>query len=196
MIVTFYQPGPVEGEAGERLQDLTQKSLNQGLSVEELAEYNQLVAAHVTNEQSFYLPDFRDLGVTDPEQFLENARHAMHYAETAYRNHFFIEAVSLRMLLLDFILRAFIVDRTGERIEPYSRRDQMTFGQIVTKAHEQRLPHELTDRLRAFSKKRNAAIHNFFLGRASYQKIGDAYRDADRLYEGIVEALVTRAEET
>ncbi len=191
MIVTFYRPEPVEGEAGERLEELTQKSLNLGLSADELAEYNALVDAHVTNGQSFDLPDFRDLGVTDPEQFLTNARHAMHYAETAYRNHFFIEAVSLRMLVLDFILRAFIVDRTGERIEPTVGVDKMTFGQIVRQARKHGLPQGLTDRLLSFNEKRVAGIHHFFLGRASYQEIGDAYRDADRLYEGIVEALVT-----
>jgi hypothetical protein len=50
--------------------------------------------------------------------------------------------------------------------------------------------------LLSFNEKRVAGIHHYFLGRASYQEIGDAYRDADRLYEGIVEALVTRTRKT
>lgn len=190
----FYRPGPVEGEAGERLAELDQKSLKQGLNAEELAEHNQLVAAHATNGQSFDLPDFRELGVTDPQRFLVNARHVMHYAETAYRNGFFIEAVSLRMLLLDFSLRAFIVDRTDEPIEPYSGQDKMPFAPLVKKARKHGLPQALTDRLLSFNEKRVAGVHHFVLGRASYQEIGDAYQDADRLYESILEALVTRAE--
>lgn len=193
MVLTVgYRPGTVGGEAGKRLAELDQK---QSLNAEELEEHNRLVAEYAQG-QSFDLPDFRDLGVTDPQRFLDNARHVMQHAETAYEEGFFLEAVSLRMLLLDFFLRAFIVDRTDKIIEPYSRQDRIPFGRIVEKARQHGLPQELTDRLLSFNEKRVAGIHHFFLGRASYQEIGRAYRDADRLYEGIVEALVTRREKT
>lgn len=190
MQVMRYREGEIGCEVGRRLAELDAKSETQGLSAEEMQEHNRLMREH-TGAEMFDFPDVTSLGVADPQQFLAHVRFVEHNAEVAYRDLYFLEAVSLRMLLLDFFLRAYIVSRTEETIEPYSSQDRMTFGPLVKKARKLGLPDDLAERLLAFNDRRVSGIHHYLLGRGSYQEIGDAYRDADRLDDEIMEAMVT-----
>lgn len=140
--------------------------------------------------REFEFPDLASLRVTYHEQFFEHVRSLEDEAEEAYRNRYFLKAISLRMLLLDFFLRAYIVSRTGEPIEPYSKQDKMTFCPLVKRAHKDGLAGDLAGRLLAFNDKRVSGVHHFLLDRGSYQEIGDAYRAADWLDEEITEAMV------
>jgi len=193
MQVMRYREGEIGCEVGRRLAELDAKSETQGLSAEEMREHNRLMREH-TGAELFDFPDLSSLGVVDPEQFLGHVRFVDHNAEAAYTNAYFLEAVSLRMLLLDFFLRAYIVSRTKEPIEPYSSQDKMTFGPLVKKARKLGLPGDLAERLLAFNARRVSGIHHYLLGRGSYQEIGDAYRDADWLGEEILEAMVAPAD--
>lgn len=187
--VMRYRLGEIGGEAGKRIDELDAKSETRGLSADEMAEYNGLMRQH-TGAEVFEFPDLTSLGVTDPVSVLERMRFIEVEAEKAYQSMYFLEAVSLRMLVLDFYLRAYIVSRTEEPIEPYSKQDKMTFRPLVEKARKHGLPDDLAGRLVAFNERRVSGIHHYLLGRGSYQEIGDAYRDADLLDEEILEAMV------
>lgn len=183
-----YRRGEIGGEAGRRIDELEEKAETQGLSAEEMEEQMRLMREHA-NAEMFELPDLTSLGVTDPQLFFEHVRYVEYDAEAAYQNGYFLEAVSLRMLLLDFYLRAYVVGKTEEAVEPHSPQDRMTFGPLVKKARKLGLPDDLTERLLAFNDRRVSGIHHYLLGRGSYQEIGDAYRGADYLDEEILQAL-------
>lgn len=178
----------IAGEVGERLKALEAAAQNRGLTQDELAEMRYIIEA---NSEGEFLegPEFTKLGVTDPHRFLANFRGIDEEAEYAYQHAFFLEAISLRLLTLDFMLRAYVVHRTNEAIEPYSRQDRMPLGQLITQAAQNGLPEQLVNDLRAFNQARNARIHHFLLGRTSYQELGDAYREADFLFERIIGAM-------
>lgn len=159
---------------GKRIEELDQKWQSQGLGVEKTREFMRLMKEHA-EARVFEFPDLASLGDE---------------AEEACRNRYFLEAISLRMLLLDFFLRAYIVSRTGAPIEPYSKQDKMTFCPLVKRAHKHGLADDLAGRLLAFNNKRVSGVHHFLLGRGSYQEIRDAYRAADWLDGGIMEAMV------
>jgi hypothetical protein len=178
----------IAGEPGRRLKALETAANNRGLNQDELEELRHIVEAH-SEGQFLEGPEFTKLGVTNPEQFLANFRDLEQEAEYAYQHAFFLEAVSLRLLALDFMLRAYVVHRTGEAIEPYSQQDRKSFGFLIGQAERNDLPEDLVNDLRAFNRARNAGIHHFLLGRTSYQRIGDAYREADFLFERIIGAM-------
>jgi hypothetical protein len=189
LIFERYRVGDeVGGEAGERLKELEAAADVRPLSREEMAEVRSIVEEH-TEGAFFEGPDFNLLGVTDPEAFLENFFDIGGKAEEAYRDECFFEAISLRLLALDFVLRAYVVYKSGDPIEPYSDQETMKFGRVIWEAEEQGLPEKLVADLQVFNKKRNAAIHHYLLGRTSYQEIGDAYRDADGLFKRIITAM-------
>ena len=157
------------------------------ISEEELAEMQRIVEEH-TEGEFLEGPEFAALGVTDPHTFYENFRLMMDDTEATYREQYFLEAVSLRLLALDLVLRIYLVHKTGKPIEPLSNDDKLSFGQLVKKAKKHGLPHDLANDLWAFNKARVDGIHHFLLGRTTYQAIGDAYREADGLFERILEA--------
>lgn len=181
----------IGGEARRRLQELEAKAESrpgQGLTSEEMQEIREI---HETHSSAVYYeaPDFTTLGVTRPYVFLENFGFVEERAEEAYQNTFFMEAISLRMLQLDFILRAYIVHKTNRAIKPFAKEDKRSFGQALNEAEKLGLHLELVASLAAFNSKRVNGIHHFITGRASYQEIGDAYRDADGLFEQIITAM-------
>lgn len=176
----------IGGEDGERLKALQDASASGGISQEELDEMHRIVRTHTDWE--FEGPEFTMLGVTDPFTFMDNFEQMMGEMEDAYRNAYFLEAISLRLLALDLMLRTFVVHKTGRPIEPYSSEDKMSFGKLVKTAKKNGLPQEIVEDLWAFNERRNAGVHHFLLGRASYQDIGDAYRSADLLFERIIDA--------
>lgn len=178
----------VGGEAGKRLAAIEAAAQNRGLTQEELAEMRHIIEAHSEGE-FFEGPEFTKLGVTDPRRFLENFRDIAGEAEYAYQHAFFLEAISLRLLALDFMLRAYVVHKSNESIEPYSQQDRMSFGRLVQEAEKSGLPTKLVNALYAFNRKRNSGVHHYLLGRASYQEIGDAYRDTDGLFEQIIGSM-------
>ena len=184
-----YKPGEIDGEAGKRIEVLDRKWQSEGLGVEETREFMGLMKEHA-GARVFEFPDLASLGVTDHEQFFEHVHALEDEAETAYRNRYFLEAISLRMLLLDFFLRAYVVSRTSKPIEPYSKQDMRTFKPLVDAARGLGLPARLAKRLLAFNEKRNGGIHRYLLGRGdSYEEIGDAYREANGLDFEIMEAI-------
>jgi hypothetical protein len=175
----------IGGEDGKRLTELEEEMSGRPLSDEEMEEMRRIAEAH--GKRAFLEgPEFTKLGVTDPEQFLENFGDISNEAEEAYQDVCFLEAISLRLLTLDFMLRAYIVNTTGNPIKPYSGQDRWPFGRLITEAEKHGLPQDLVADLRAFNHRRNAGIHHYVLGRTSYQEIGDAYRDADWLVERII----------
>jgi hypothetical protein len=179
----------IGGEDGERLREL-EAAAEEGdrLRPEEMAEMRRIYEAHGTG---VFLegPEWTKLGVKDPKRFRENFWGIQQQADYAYENQFAFEAISCRMLILDFMLRAYIVYKTDKSIEPYSKRDRMSFGKLIEKAKNVGLPEELANDLWAFNEKRNGGIHHFLLGEASYQDVADAYVDAKGLFERIADAM-------
>jgi hypothetical protein len=111
------------------------------------------------------------------------------HAYYSYDSGFAFEAISCRVLILDFMLRAFIVHRSGKPISPYSKQDRTPFGKLIEKAKKHGLPPDLATDLYAFNEKRNDGIHHFLMGQATYQEIGDAFANSEGLFERIGEAI-------
>jgi hypothetical protein len=124
------------------------------------------------------------LGVVDHRNFIERFSSIHGQAEAAYQEGWFLEAISLRMLTLDFLLRMYIVHKTKRPVTP-----KLTFGRLIGKAKGQGFRQSLAAELEAFNDKRNRGIHDYLLGKASYPDLGDAYRDADDLFDRIVTTI-------
>jgi hypothetical protein len=177
-------PEDVGGEAGERLKYLREANSERGLSDEELAEKNRIITAHTGAAGVVEAPDLDMLGVADFEAFRERFSAIHEQAEAAYQDGWFLEAISLRMLTLDFLLRMYIVHKTKQPV-----RGKPTFGQLIKKAKGQNFRQSLATDLEAYNDRRNEGIHNYLLGQGSYQDLGNAYRDADGLFERVFEAM-------
>lgn len=178
----------ISGADGERLRELEEAAEVRGLQSQEIEEMRRIYEEH---ETGVFLegPEYTKLGVTDANRFLENFRGIMEQGDFAYEHQFAFEAINCRVLVLDFMLRAYVVHRSGTAIAAYSDEDRMTLGRLVAEAERHGLPAELVADLRAFNRKRNTAVHHFLLGRTSYQEIGDAYADSVGLFERIAEAM-------
>ncbi len=174
----------VHGEAGERLQYLRAENEKRGLSEEEMEEITRILTDHLGMPGVVEVPDLEMLGVTDFENFVSRFGSIHGDAEAAYDALFFLEAISLRMLTLDFLLRAYIVHRTKQPIT-----SKVTFGQLIGKAKGQGFRQSVAAELESFNTRRNEVIHNYLLGQGSYQDLGDAYRDADHLFELVLETI-------
>ena len=148
-------PEDVGGEAGERLKHLREANSERGLSDAELAEMNRIITAHTRAAGVVEAPDLDMLGVTDYEAFIERFSTIHEQAEAAYQSGWFLEAISLRMLTLDFLLRMYIVHRTKQRIPP-----KPTYGQLIKKAKGQTFRQSLAADLEAYNDRRNEGIHN------------------------------------
>jgi hypothetical protein len=176
----------VVGEARERLRYLRTKNETSGINDKEWEEINHILTAHLGKPGIVVVPDLDMLGVTDHEKFVQRFGSIHSDAEAAYDALFFLEAISLRMLTLDFLLRAHIVHRTKR---PVPAKPKPTFGQLIKMAKGQGFRQAVAADLEAFNIRRNEGVHNYLLGRGSYQALGDAYRDADGLFEEIVEVI-------
>lgn len=176
------------GEAGRRIAELEAKADDQGLPNEEFAELMQLLRQHGGGE--FYeAPVLQRLGVTDLNTFLANLRDLYGRAESAFRSGYYLEAISLNMLLLDLILRGFVVQESEEPIEPYSREDSRSFGQLIKAAKKVGLNEELVERLWTFNRKRTTGIHHLLLGRAKYEDLLDAYEASEHLVDDLLSGI-------
>lgn len=60
---------------------------------------------------------------------------------------------------------------------------------LLGNAKDQGFPSPLATELGAFNDKRSEGIHRYLLGQGTYQGIGDAYRNADGLFERIMDVL-------
>src|SRR5215216_1597496 len=103
----YRESDEIGGEDGERLKELQDKAaVPTGVTEEELAEMRRIIETH-TDWQFLEGPEFTTLGVTDPHTFMENFEFMMEEMEGTYQNGFFLEAISLRLLALDLMLRTF-----------------------------------------------------------------------------------------
>jgi len=177
-------PEDVGGEAGERLRQLYEAQREHGLSDEEMAEKNRIITAYMGSVGVVELPDLDLLGITDYMAFIERLGTIHADAQAAYQEAWFLEAISLRMLALDFLLRVYIANKKDVAVPP-----DLPFGRLLGNAKDQNFPPSLADELETFNDKRNEGIHRYLLGQGSYQGIGVAYRNADGLFERIMDVL-------
>lgn len=170
------------GKAGERLRELETKAEAQHrLSEKEMAEL-----ARLTQVRQLEGPELHLLGVTDVDATLANLEDIDDRADFAYQNYFALEAISLRLLMLDFFLRMYVVHKTQEPIDPHSK---IQFGTLINKAENSGLSEDLVNRLRVFNEGRKAGIHNLLLGHAYLQEVADAYPPTNGLWESILDAM-------
>jgi hypothetical protein len=174
-------PEQVGGEAGERLKELFDTADSSSrLSNEEMEEINSIIAEHTGAAGVLEAPDLNMLGVTDHLRFFENFSYIRQEAEEAYEDGYYLEAISLRLLTFDLLLRIYVVHKTKQPVKP-----SIQFGQLLGKAKGQGFPQKLATELEAFDEKRISTIHHYLLGQVDYEEIGGAYRDADGLFERI-----------
>jgi hypothetical protein len=151
----------VGSEAGKRLKELLDTVDSSGrLSNEEMEEINRIVAEHTGAGGVLVAPDLDMLGVTNHLKFFEHFGYIAQDAEEAYQAGWFLEAISLRLLTFDFLLRIYVVHKTKQPVKP-----SIQFGQLLGKAKGQGFPQKLAAELEAFNEKRISSIHHYLLGR-------------------------------
>ena len=154
-------PEQVGCEAGKRLKELLDTVDSSGrLSNEEMEEINRIVAEHTGAGGVLVAPDLDMLGVTNHLKFFEHFGYIAQDAEEAYQAGWFLEAISLRLLTFDFLLRIYVVHKTKQPVKP-----SIQFGQLLGKAKGQGFPQKLAAELEAFNEKRISGIHHYLLGR-------------------------------
>ena len=89
---------------------------------------------------------------------------------------FYLEAISVRMYLLEYWLRNLIVLHTGRPFETGG-----TCGRLIERAADCHLAPELMDRIRRFGRDRNEAIHRLLQGRTSYDSLADVFLEDESL---------------
>ena len=138
-------PEQVGGEAGKRLKELFDTADSSGrLSNEEMEEVNRIIAEHTGAAGVLEAPDLDMLGVTDHMRFFENFSYIRQEAEEAHEDEYYLEALSLRLLTFDFLLRIYVVQKTKQPVKP-----SIQFGQLLGKAKGQGFPQKLATELEA-----------------------------------------------
>lgn len=101
----------------------------------------------------------------------------------AYSAGYYLEAISLRLLILDFFLRIYIVT-TGGKIR-FKPDDKETFGLMIKLAEKGELEMALIKRLNDFNRKRVAGIHRLLLGDIAYDELRKALDDDPNLVQDL-----------
>ncbi len=120
--------------------------------------------------------------------------HSTNYAEVASRIRFAeaagcdLEAISLRLQVIDFWLRILLVNRA-----PDVKRQRETGRLLEQCFHEAGLEKNLYDRLLLFNRTRTDAIHGFVIGAASYSDITKAARSSAGLAGELIGFVIQHA---
>jgi hypothetical protein len=140
----------------------------------ELNEYVELMGPALFGDLK-PLPTPEALGAADAEIALQNQGVFGRRTE-AREQGWYIEAVALTAYQLEQWLRIWIVSRGGG--EDFHPEDRQQLGPLIAQAEQLGMEPDLVDRLRAFNRTRNRAIHRLLRGEISYEELAGAY-DAD-----------------
>ena len=125
-------------------------------------------------------PNFFTLGGVDAGKAVTNVQVLSGRAQQAFSNGYFIEAISLRLLMLDLLLRMYVVNKTGRPIEADDKR---TFGTMIGLAKDSGLDEGLTRRLERFNSFRIKGVHRLLLGDGAYDDLRAAFEGDSTLVD-------------
>lgn len=117
-------------------------------------------------------PNFFSIGGVDVNKALQNLQALSGRAQKAFLDGYFVEAISMRLLMLDFLLRMYVVSKTGETIEAD---DKLSFGAIIRLAEKSGLNADIIARLDLFNAVRIKGIHRLLLGDITYDELRAAF---------------------
>lgn len=131
-------------------------------------------------------PNLFQLGVKDVEKTFRNLESLSERSQNAFEAGYYLEAISLRLLLLDFLLRTYIVNKSGE---PIKYDDKTTFGGMIKKAQKAGLQQELVGRLCDLNDTRIKGIHRLLLGDLAYDELKQGFKADPRLVKDVRDAV-------
>ncbi|HDC4761525.1 hypothetical protein [Enterobacter cloacae] len=99
-------------------------------------------------------------------EHLNNKEVVNQQIQRAIENEFFIEAISLRIQILDFWLRVFIRNR-----DPSANVMRIEFGNLLKLAKKHGLNDEIYNEIKTFNNTRIKAIHGFLLGKTILKEL-------------------------
>lgn len=102
-------------EVMARIEELEAKA-EHGLTMEEFAELRGL-QDFGGDEAIIEVGDAQDVGITHPRVSLQNLQSLDQRAQAAFNHGFYLEAISLTLLVLDFGLRAYLFKKTEKPVE-------------------------------------------------------------------------------
>lgn len=117
-------------------------------------------------------------------QHFNNSTTIKYKISNAIKSECYIEAMSLKIQIIDFWLRIF-----HENSRPAEKRERM-FGPLLRQAFDLGMPKKLYDDLLNFNDSRVDAIHGFMIGSISYEKIISESTRAIELVKRTVEFVV------
>jgi len=97
---------------------------------------------------------------------------------------FYIEAISLRLMLLDFCLRLYLANK-GEDFDEKHPHD-LQFGVLFKECRNSGFDKDLLKRIEYFNEKRILAIHNFIYEGIPYEDFKDFLIETDNLLTDVL----------
>ena len=93
----------------------------------------------------------------------------------------FIEAISLRLQIIDFWLRVFFVNRCAE-----GQTRKREFGALLDQCKGLDLDQEIYEKLKAFNKHRINAIHGYVIGKTTYKELEPVVKESKKLSSELI----------
>ncbi len=171
-------------EVMARIAELEAKA-DHGLTPEEFAELRGL-QDFGGDEAVVEVGDTQDVGVTRPRVTMQNLQSLDQRAQAAFHHGFYLEAISLTLLVLDFGLRAYLFRKTKKPVEL-----GRWFSTMIKQAGEAGLDEGLVRRLRDFNNKRTAAIHHLLIGETEYENLRETCLASAGLIDEVLTATAT-----
>ena len=171
-----------QNKASERLNYLKSK---ESLTQEEMKEFEEL-----SPPGSFKaIGSWEKIGIYDGKAFesASNFKFVGKRIPISIDSGFYLEAISLRLMYLDFCLRLYLSNK-GEKFKekhPY----ELQFGALIKRCRKFGFDDNLLKRIEDFNKDRILAIHNFIYEGVAYDNFKDFLIKTDNLFTDILRYL-------
>lgn len=116
------------------------------------------------------LPSLHSIGTDDIDRAIKNLSEIAGRTGYAIEQGCYLEAISLRLQLIEFWLRLYYVAANGKG-KIFALYDRRTFGKIVHDCAQLGFEPALINRLSEFNKRRIDAIHKYILGATDYDEL-------------------------
>jgi hypothetical protein len=140
------------------------------------SEMSEFIYLQPSNFRS--APHMSTLGIINFYKSFSNLQKIIRRITKAKNKGFYMEAISLKMLLLDFLLRIYLVSKTKQVI---SFEEEVTFGRLVKRAEHAGLDSEMVKKLYLFNRYRIKTVHQLLLGTMTFNEIESEWHYYDKI---------------
>jgi hypothetical protein len=179
--LTRFEGVDLFGAAMDRITELRgKKSLSDD-------EFRELIARSPPGSH-VKLPNINAAGLHDLNQALSNLEDAGERARRAFDSGFYIEVIALRSQSVELFLRLFLATKLN--LTPsFPLDDRRTLGGLIADAEKNGFDTGTAATVRSFLTDRNAGLHRYLLGVASYDDLRGVCERSVSLTKAVVEVI-------